>query len=92
VPVTAEIGGQELERDLPAQARVLGLIDGAHAPAPWQIQDAVMGDSSADHDTLRGNTPRADGRDRRGGGPIIALAGGRTRAAAAALPLWLRAA
>ncbi len=46
--------GQELERDLAAQAGVLGLVDDAHAPAAELLEDAVVGDGLAGHgDALR---------------------------------------
>ena len=46
--------GEELESHLSPQARVLGLVDDAHAPAAQLLEDAVVGDGLADHgDTLR---------------------------------------
>src|SRR6185436_5473937 len=41
--------GEELQRDITAQACVLGLVDDAHAPASQFLEDAVMGDGLANH-------------------------------------------
>jgi len=64
VPVPGEIGGQELERDLPAEAGVLGLIDGPRASASEQLEDTVMGDDPADHHTSRERRGGCSGRRR----------------------------
>ena len=47
--VGGELGGQELERDVPAELRVLGLVDDAHAAAAELRDDPVVGDGLADH-------------------------------------------
>ena len=49
VGVLGQLGGQELERDVPAELRVLGLVDDAHAAAAELRRDAVVGDRPADH-------------------------------------------
>ncbi len=41
--------GQELQRDVPAQPRVLGLVDHAHAAGAELTQDAVVLNQFADH-------------------------------------------
>ena len=43
LPGRGELGRQELERDLAAQPRVLGLVDDAHAAAADPVEDAVVG-------------------------------------------------
>ena len=40
--------GQDLERDLPVQLRIGGLIDLAHAPLADEGGDVVMGDARSD--------------------------------------------
>ena len=50
--VLGHFRGQELERDVPAELRVLGLIDDAHAPAAELGGDPVVGDGLADHGLL----------------------------------------
>jgi hypothetical protein len=42
--IASQIVGQELESDEAAQARVLGLVDHAHATAADLFQDAVVRD------------------------------------------------
>jgi len=49
--------GQELERHLAAEAGVFGLVDHTHPPAAELLEDAVVRDSLADHDSPRGDCP-----------------------------------
>ena len=41
--------GQELERDVAAEADVLGAVDDAHAAGAEPIDDAVVRDNGTDH-------------------------------------------
>src|SRR5436305_768674 len=47
--VTRHRRRQKLQRDMPAEVRVLGLINHAHAPHPQLREDAVMRDGTTDH-------------------------------------------
>ena len=47
--VGGEIGGQELQRDLAAEADVLGAVDHAHAAGAEPLENLVMGDNGANH-------------------------------------------
>ncbi len=51
--------GQELERHLPAEDQVLGLVDHAHAAAPELLEDLVVGDGGADHVSANWKARRA---------------------------------
>ena len=53
--VAGEIFGNELQRDMPPQLQVLGLVHHAHATAPKLAQDAIVGYCLTDHEktTLR---------------------------------------
>ncbi len=51
--VAGQIFGNKLQRDMPPQLQVLGLIHNAHTPAPKLAKDAVMGDLLADHESAR---------------------------------------
>lgn len=55
--IVRQFRGQELERDLPAQAQILGTVDNAHAAATEFFDDAVVGDGLAG-----GRHPRHEGR------------------------------
>ena len=46
--VARELGRQELQRDVPAEARVLRLVDDAHPAAPEAADDGVVGDTFPD--------------------------------------------
>ena len=46
--VLGELGGQELQRDAAAEARVLRLVDDAHPAASEAAHDGVMGDALPD--------------------------------------------
>ncbi len=47
--IGAGFGGQELDRDMAAEARVLGFIHHPHAAAAQLGEDAVVRDGVADH-------------------------------------------
>jgi hypothetical protein len=47
--VAEELLGQELQRDGPVEAGVLGLVDDTHAAAANLLEDAVVRDGLADH-------------------------------------------
>ena len=47
--IARDVVGQELQRDEAVQARVLGLVDHAHAAAAQLLDDAVVRDGLADH-------------------------------------------
>ncbi len=42
--VAGEILRQELERDVPAETQVLGVVDDAHSPAAKFAEDAIVRD------------------------------------------------
>ena len=54
VAVSGKILGEELQRHVPAESRVLGAVDDAHATASDLLHDAVVGESSAN---LHGRPP-----------------------------------
>ena len=65
-PSLRELGRQELQRDVAAEAGVLRLVDDAHPAAPETADDGVVGDTFPDegirragHDRQR--VPQADG-------------------------------
>ena len=67
--IPGDVVGQELQRDVPPEPRVPGLVDHAH-PAPAQLfQDAVVGDGAADH--RRGVCHRLRSLSERGGPPLV---------------------
>ena len=43
------VGGQELQRDLPAEPFVLGQVDHAHAAGAERAENPVVRDGPADH-------------------------------------------
>ena len=47
--VAGEILRQELERDVPAESEVLGVVDDAHPPAAKFAEHAIVGDCFVDH-------------------------------------------
>ena len=47
--VPGDFIGQEFQSDETMQLQILGLIDDTHSPAAEFFDDAVMGDSLADH-------------------------------------------
>jgi len=51
LPVFGKLLGQELECDEAALLGVLGLVHHTRAPATEPLQDAVVGDSRADHES-----------------------------------------
>ena len=53
-----ELLGQELERDNPPEALVLGLVDEAHAAAPELFEDPVVRERFADHTQHLSRPPR----------------------------------
>ena len=56
--VALQIVRQELQRDVPAQRQVLGLVDDAHAAGPDAVQDPVVGDLSAFESAHAGDVRR----------------------------------
>ena len=52
--IAGSVGGQELQRHLAAEARVLGPVDDPHASAAEEIEDPVMGDGGPDHLLMMG--------------------------------------
>ena len=51
--VLGQLGGQELERDAAAEARVLGFVDDAHPAASEPAHDRVMGNALPDQGIRR---------------------------------------
>ena len=47
--IVGNVVRKEFQRDAPAEARVLGLVDHAHSPAAQFFQDVVVGDGAADN-------------------------------------------
>src|SRR4029453_6438873 len=66
--------GQDLQRDLAAQADVLGLVDDTHPASAELIDDAVVRDGLADH--LRGTLA---GREGWSGDSTLAMKNGGAR-------------
>ena len=58
-PVTGDFGGQELEGDLATEPGVFGPVDDTHPAAPEAIENPIVGDRPADHDTSQGVMLRA---------------------------------
>jgi len=48
--VVGKFDGKELQCDVATKLEVLGLVNHPHPTATKQFEDAVMGDSLADHD------------------------------------------
>src|SRR3979411_2629109 len=51
--VAHKVLGDELERNVASQLDVFGLVDYAHTTAPQLSQDAIVGDSLAEHERPR---------------------------------------
>src|SRR5579859_6493827 len=54
-----EMSSKKFQRDIPAQARVLGLIDHAHTAAAEFFEDGVMGDGATDNGRSIRHSPRS---------------------------------
>jgi hypothetical protein len=53
LPVAGHAARKKLERDVPAESKVFGTVDDAHAAVPKLLEDPVVGNGPANHDRDR---------------------------------------